>query len=94
MDMTSASEVWLQALRASPPKLLKHIFRLGPIDVILTICELSLNYKDGSYRPELSKQQKGYTIKFADRLISVKRKRNFLVKPQGIKFATALLGKT
>ena len=92
-EMTSPSEVWLQVLRVSNSKLLRYIFSLGPVDAILTLCELALNYKEGTYRPKLSGQQKEYALKFADRLISVKRKRKFLLKPQGIKFATALLQK-
>ena len=89
--MPRRSEVWLKALRQSSPKLLKQIFKLGPLDAILTICEVALNYKRGNYKVSLSKQQTLYAQQLADRIISVQRKRKFLAKPVGIKLVRALL---
>lgn len=90
-NMTARSKVWLEPLRESSSQVRKTIFQRGPVDAVLTICELALNYIAGNLTIRLSKTQSDYVERLADRTVSLVRKRRFLVKPPGLRLAKALL---
>ena len=93
VSMSSSQSVWTEPLRQVSPKLRKALIAQGPVEVILSVCELALNYTLG--RPNLNinptKRQSKFIEQIADRTISVQRKRRFLVKPVGVKVLRVLL---
>ena len=89
--MATRGKVWLAPLRESSKSLRKVIFRLGPPEAILTVCELALNIVAGNLKVNLTKVQRGYVERLADRTVSLERKRRFLVKPQGLGLVKAIL---
>ena len=89
--MHERSKVWIELLRTLPTSVRKTVFKTGPDNVILAICELSLNYAAGNIKVRLPRTQRGNVADLADRTISLERKRKFLAKPIGLKVAKALL---
>lgn len=93
--MQPQRKVWLTVLKQSTAQLRKAIFKYGPIDPVLVICELSMNHIQGNLKlaPSLqtSKLQKSYITTLSQRKISIVRKRRFLVNPVGLKVVSLLL---
>ena len=89
--MSQMRRVWTEALNVAAPKLQKHILQLGPVDVILAICEIALNIISGNLSINSTKRQKGFLHQLADRSVSIKRKRVFLLKATGLRLLAHLL---
>ena len=91
VSMSSSQSVWTEPLRQVSPKLRKALIAQGPVEVILSVCELALNYTLGNLNINPTKRQSKFIEQIADRTISVQRKRRFLVKPVGVKVLRVLL---
>ena len=91
VSMTSSQSVWTELLRQASPSLRKALIAQGPVEAILAVCELALNYTLGNLSISPTKRQSKFIEQLADRTISVRRKRRFLVKPVGLKVLEVLL---
>lgn len=91
--MQPERKVWLQLLKQSPASVRKVLFLKGPINLVLLVCELSLNFIQGHLKvsPKPTKYQLSYINSLSLRRISVERKRKFLGKPAGLKLVSLLL---
>ena len=91
--MQAERKVLLQLLKQSNPSVRKVLFKQGPINLILIVCELSLNFIQGHLKllVKPTKTQLTYINSLSQRHISVERKRKFLVKPAGLKLLGLLL---
>ena len=91
VSMSSSQSVWTEPLRQVSPKLRKALIAQGPVEVILSVCELALNYTLGNLNINPTKRQSKFIEQIADRTISVQRKRRVLIKPVGVKVLRVLL---
>jgi len=78
--MTETRKVFIQLLRDSPAKLREQLLLIGPAEVVLSVCELALNVQENNVQLKITDHQRQYIEQLVDRLVPLRRKRQFLAK--------------